>query len=44
MKIFEARQGLAIHANQIRIGRVEKTRKVKEGKDNARRKVERGQV
>ena len=33
-KIFEARQGLAIHAIQIRIGRLEKTRKVKEGKDN----------
>ena len=34
MKIFEAKQGLAIHANQIQIGRLEKTRKVKEGKDN----------
>ena len=34
MKIFEARQGLAIHAYQIRIGRLERTRKVKEGKDN----------
>ena len=32
MKTFEARQGLAMHANQIQIGRLEMTRKVKEVK------------
>ena len=37
LKIFEARQGLAIRASWlgwIRMGRLEKTMNVKEGKDN----------